>query len=285
MKKLNDYIVEQEINESRFGDIIKKLFKSGDKAMKTNIKNKFADKYPNWYKEFEALEKVTDVEEAKKTIDALLAAVDDMTIFKDDNEKVVSKLTTLSLQKINAEKTKNKELIKWIDSKIDEMSNANPEAQKQFEDELKQGEKENSSEGGEETINPGVDAADENPKEIKNILDILKLGNDVYPLVAGKMYNMFKESLSLFEGKTTANEYYDFAKQLYKDDKSKQEMNLALTTLFLAYEKLKECAKNGGGKIKIVPDAIRKLLSEFDKTKQATKEEMTGTTKNTAEQK
>ena len=281
MKKLNDYIVEQEINESRFGDIIKKLFKSGGEAMKTNIKNKFADKYPNWYKEYEKLEKVTDVEEAKKTIDALLAAVDDMTIFKDDNEKVVSKLTTLSLQKINAEKTKNKELIKWIDSKIDEMSNANPEAQKQFEDELKQGEKES---GGDEVINPGAGTVAQNPKDVKSIMNILDLKDDDLVRIVGKIDNMFKleESLSVFEGKTD-QKYRKFIKTLYNDDKTKQEMSLTLTTLFLAYEKLKECAKKNGGTV--VPNTIQALIVGYENAKEESKEKVKKDVENAKAQK
>lgn len=279
MKKLNDYIVEQEINEARFWDKIKNLFKGGGEAMKTNIKNKFADKYPNWYKEYEALEKVTDVEEAKKKIEELLAAVDKMTIFKDDNERDVSKLTTLMLQKINAEKTKNKELVKWIDSKIEEMSNANPKAQKQVEDELKQSEKEN---GGEDTVNPGPEAVGQNKNEVANILKVLNLDNSKLNTVVAKMKTMFDIKESLFEGKK-AEGYVEFAKTLYKDDKSKQEMNLALTTLFLAYVKLKDCAQNGGGKMN--PDAIRALLSKYDKAEEAPLPEVKKDVENAAAQK
>ena len=279
MKKLNDYIVEQEINEGLF-DKLKNLFKAGGEAMKTNIKNKFADKYPNWYKEFEELEKVTDVEEAKKKIEALLVAIDKMPKLKDDNAKAAGKLTTLLIQKQTAEKTKNKELVKWIDSKIEEVNNANPKAMEQVEAEAK-GE---GDEDGGETINPGAEAAGQNPTELKNIMGALNLKNDVFPRVVAKMKTMFtNESLSLFEGKMTANEYYEFAKKLYKDDKSKQEMNIALTTLFLAYEKLKECASNGGGKM--VPDAVRALLSEFDKAKEADQNEVKDDVKAAAEQK
>jgi hypothetical protein len=276
MKKLNDYIVEQEINEGLW-DSIKNFFKAGGKAMKTNIKNKFADKYPNWYKEYEELEKVTDVEEAKKKIEELLVAIDKMPELKDDNAKAAGKLTTLITQKQTADEAKNKELSKWIDSKIEEINEANPKAMEQVEAEAK-------GEGGEENINPGADAAGQNPNELKNIIGALNLKNDVFSRVAAKMKTMFtNESLSLFEGKMTANEYYEFAKKLYKDDKSKQEMNIALTTLFLAYEKLKECASNGGGKM--VPDAVRALLTQFDKAKEAPADEIKNDVKTAAEQK
>jgi len=279
MKKLNDYIVEQEINEGLF-DKNKNLFKAGGKAMKTNIKNKFADKYPNWYKEYEALEKVTDVEEAKKKIEALLVAIDKMPELKDDDAKAAGKLTTLITQKQTAEEAKNTDLVKWIDSKIEEINKANPKAMEQVEAEAK-------GEGGEdggETINPGAEAAGQNPTELKNIMGALNLKNDVFSRVVAKMKTMFtNESLSLFEGKMTANEYYEFAKKLYKDDKSKQEMNIALTTLFLAYEKLKECASNGGSKM--VPDAVRALLTQFDKAKEADQNEIKDDVKAAAEQK
>jgi hypothetical protein len=279
MKKLNDYIVEQEINEGLF-DKLKNLFKAGGKAMKTNIKNKFADKYPNWYKEYEALEKVSDVEEAKKKIEALLVAIDKMSELKDDDAKAAVKLKVLGTTRDHAEEAKNTDLVKWIDSKIEEINEANPKAMEQVEAETK-------GEGGEdggETINPGAEAAGQNPNELKNIMGALNLKNDVFPRVIAKMKTMFtNESLSLFEGKMTANEYYEFAKKLYKDDKSKQEMNIALTTLFLAYEKLKECASNGGGKM--VPDAVRALLTQFDKAKEAPADEIKNDVKTAAEQK
>lgn len=279
MKKLNDYIVEQEINEGLW-DSIKNFFKAGGKAMKTNIKNKFADKYPNWYEEYEELEKVTDVEEAKKKIEALLVAIDKMPELKDDNAKAAGKLTTLITQKQTADEAKNKELSKWIDSKIEEINKANPKAMEQVEAETK-GE---GGEGGQEPINPGAEAAGQNPNELKNIMGALNLKGDVFSRVAAKMKTMFtNESLAVFEAKMTANEYYEFAKKLYKDDKTKQEMNLALTTLFLAYEKLKECASNGGGKM--VPDAVRALLTQFDKAKEADQNEVKDDVKAAAEQK
>ena len=60
-------------------------------------------------------------------------------------------------------------------------------------------------------------------------------------------------------------------------------MNIALTTLFLAYEKLKECASNGGGKM--VPDAVRALLTQFDKAPEAPANEIKDDVKAAAEQK
>lgn len=278
MKKLNDYIIEQEINEALRWEKFKNLFKSGGEAMKTNIKNKFADKYPNWYKEFEKLEKITDVEEAKKTIEELLAAVDKMPELKDDNAKAVGKLTTLLTQKQTAEKAKNKELIKWLDSKIEEMSKANPEATKQVEAEAK-------GEGGEdggEVINPGAEAVGQNKNEVANILKVLNVDNSKLTTVVAKMKTMFDIKESLFEGKK-AEGYVKFAKTLYKDDKTKQEMNLALTTLFLAYEKLKDCAKIGGGKMN--PDTMRALLSEYDRSPEADNGEVKKDVENAAEQK
>ena len=276
MKKLNDYIVEQEINEGLF-DKLKNLFKAGGKAMKTNIKNKFADKYPNWYKEYEALEKVSDVEEAKKKIEALLVAIDKMSELKDDDAKAAGKLTTLITQKQTAEEAKNTDLVKWIDSKIEEINKANPKAMEQVEAEAK-GE---GGEGGEEVTNPAAEAVGQNKNEIANVLKILNVDNSVLTTVAGKMQTMFKIEESLFEGK--ANEYREFIKKLYKDDASKQEMNIALTTLFLAYEKLKACAKNGGGKI--VPDTMRALLSEYEGAKEADQKEVQQTAQQAAEQK
>lgn len=285
MKKLNDYIVEQEINEN-FLDILKRLFKSSGPAMKTNIKNKFANAYPNWYKEYEALEKITDVEEAKKKIEELLAAVDDMTIFKDDNERDVSKITTLSLQKINAEKTKNKELVEWIDSKIKEISEANPKAQKQFEDELKQAEKENGGEGGEEPINPGANAVGQNPEKIKRVVDILGFNGDIKPVI-GKLKRMMNESvnesLEIFESNKTAQKYRKTIKKLYNNPKTTQEMDLVLTTLFLAYEKLKGCAKENGEKID--PDNMRALLDRYDNVEPVPDKEVKDDVKAAAAQK
>lgn len=285
MKKLNDYIVEQEINESRFGDILKRLFKSSGPAMKTYIKNKFANAYPNWYKEYEKLEKITDVEEAKKTIEELLAAVDDMTIFKDDNERDVSKITTLSLQKINAEKTKNEELIKWIDSKIEEISNTNPKAQKQFEDALKQSEKGKggkggeSNEGGEENVNPGVNAGVQNPKDVKSIQNMLDLKDDDLSRVIGKMENFFNvnhtstnESLSIFESNKADQNRRKIIRTLYNNPKTEKEMNFALTTLFLAYEKIKGCAKSSGSTVN--PQIMQALINGYENAKEKTKDEV-----------
>ena len=276
MKKLNDYIVEQEINEGLF-DKLKNLFKAGGKAMKTNIKNKFADKYPNWYKEYEALEKVTDVEEAKKKIEALLVAIDKMPELKDDNAKAAGKLTTLITQKQTAEEAKNTDLVKWIDSKIEEINKANPKAMEQVEAEAK-GE---GGEGGEEVISPGAEAVGQNKNEIANILKVLSLDNKAITVVAGKMHTMFEITESLFEGK--ADEYREFIKKLYKDDASKQEMNIALTTLFLAYEKLKICASNGGSKMN--PDTMRALLSQYDGAKEADPKEVQQVAQTAAEQK
>lgn len=276
MKKLNDYIVEQEINEGLF-DKLKNLFKAGGKAMKTNIKNKFADKYPNWYKEYEALEKVSDVEEAKKKIEALLVAIDKMPELKDDDAKAAGKLTTLITQKQTAEEAKNTDLVKWIDSKIEEINKANPKAMEQVEAEAK-GE---SGEGGEEVISPGAEAVGQNKAEVENVLNALGLDSKAITVVAGKMHSMFDITESLFEGK--ADEYREFIKKLYKDDASKQEMNIALTTLFLAYEKLKICAKNGGGKMN--PDAARALLSQYDGAKEADQKEVQQVAKTAAEQK
>lgn len=287
MKKLNDYIVEQEINESENWFI--RLFKAAGKAMKTNIKNKFADKYPNWYKEYEALEKVTNIEEAKKKIDALLAAVDDMPDYKDDTAKAAAKLGTLYTKKGDAEEAKNKELVKLIDSKIKEIRETNPKAQKQFEDELKQSEKEN---GGGEVTNPAAEAVGQNKSKVENVLKILNLDNNVLNTIARRMQTMFnpspsnpspsvKESLSLFEGK--AEEYREFIKTLYNDDKSKQEMNIVLTTLFLAYEKLKECAQKGGSKMN--PDNMRALLSGYEKAKEGDQKEVKKTAEQAAKQK
>lgn len=276
MKKLNDYILEQEINEGLW-DSIKNFFKAGGKAMKTNIKNKFADKYPNWYKEYEELEKVTDVEEAKKKIEALLVAIDKMPELKDDNAKAAGKLTTLITQKQTADEAKNKELSKWIDSKIEEINKANPKAMEQVEAEAK-GE---GGEGGEETISPGAEAVGQNKTEVENVLKILNLDNKAISVVAGKMHTMFDITESLFEGK--ADEYREFIKKLYKDEASKQEMNVALTTLFLAYEKLKICAKNGGGKMN--PDTMRALLSQYDGAKEADAKEVQQVAQQAAEQK
>lgn len=276
MKKLNDYIVEQEINEGLW-DSIKNFFKAGGKAMKTNIKNKFADKYPNWYKEYEELEKVTDVEEAKKKIEALLVAIDKMPELKDDNAKAAGKLTTLITQKQTADEAKNKELSKWIDSKIEEINKANPKAMEQVEAETK-GE---GGEGDEETNSPGAEAVGQNKAEVENVLKILNLDNKAINIVAGKLHTMFDITESLFEGK--ADKYREFIKTLYNDDKSKQEMNLALTTLFLAYEKLKVCAKNGGGKMNA--DTMRALLSQYDSIKEADNKEVQKTAEQAGEQK
>lgn len=286
MKKLNDYIVEQEINESENWFI--RLFKAAGKAMKTNIKNKFADKYPNWYKEYEELEKVTDVEEAKKKIDALLVAVDDMPDYKDDTARAAAKLGTLYTKKGDAEEAKNKELVKLIDSKIKEIREANPKAQKQVEDEMKQSEKGNggnsneggegnegnkSGEGGKENINPGVDAAAQNPEKVKSIQNILNLKDNYLSRVIGKMKNFFKEDdptstneSLLFESNKTGQKYRRTIKKLYNDPKTKQEMDLALTTLFLAYEKLKECAQKNGEKI--IPDTMLALLNGYETAKE-----------------
>jgi hypothetical protein len=138
-------------------------------------------------------------------------------------------------------------------------------------------------EGGEEVISPGAEAVGQNKNEVANILKVLGLDNKAITVVAGKMHSMFEITESLFEGK--ADEYREFIKKLYKDDASKQEMNIALTTLFLAYVKLKDCANNSGGKIKIVPDAIRALLSKYDKAKEAPGPEVKKDVENAAAQK
>jgi len=277
MKKLNDYIVEQEINEALWWEKFKNLFKSGGRAMKTIIKNKFANAYPNWYKEYEKLEKITDVEEAKKTIDALLAAVDEMPDYKDDTARAAAKLATLYTKKGDAEEAKNKELVKLIDSKIKEMREANPEAQKQVEKEMKQIEKENGgkdSEGGEGDIKPGVNAAVQNKKEVESAKNILGLNGDDLARVIGKMERMFdiKESLAVFESNKTDQKYRKTIKNLYDNPKTKQETDIALTTLFLAYEKLKVCAKKGGCTIN--QQIMQALINGYEIAEEKTKEEV-----------
>jgi hypothetical protein len=293
MKKLNDYILEQEINESENWFI--RLFKAAGRAMKTNIKNKFADKYPNWYKEYETLEKVTNIEEAKKKIDTLLAAVDDMSDYKDDTARAVAKLATLYTKKVDAEEAKNKELVKLIDSKIKEMREANPEAQKQVEKEMKQSEKENGgngneggegSESGEEPVNPGANAVGQNPEKIKKVIDILGFKDDLKRVI-GKMKTMMNESvnesLAVFESNKTGQQRRKIIKTLYNDPKTTQEMNIALTTLFLAYETIKGYAKKGGGTVN--QDTMRALFDRYDNVEPAPADEIKNDVKTAAEQK
>lgn len=278
MKKLNDYILEQEINESK--KWFQSLWKSAGKAMKNNIKNKFANKHPNWYKEFEALEKITDVEEAKKKIEKLLANVDNMPELKDDNAKAAGKLTTLITQKQTAEEAKNTDLVKWIDSKIEEMSKANPEATKQVDKEMKQAvEKENAGkggEGGEAPVNPVASAVGQNKEEVKNVVDALDIDTS-------KLSDIARKVQTLGTGENKDEDYREYIKELYKDDTSEKEMNIALTTLFLAYEKLKDCAKNGNSKVN--PDTMKALFSKYEGAKEADNKEVQQTAQQAAGQK
>jgi hypothetical protein len=172
-----------------------------------------------------------------------------------------------------------------IDSKIKEMREANPEAQKQVEKEMKQSEKENGGEGDGEAVNPGAEAVGQNKSEVENILKVLNVDNSKLDTVVRKMQTLFNESvnetLSLFEDKK-ADKYREFIKNLYNDDKSKQEMNIALTTLFLAYEKLKDCAQKNGSKI--VPDTMRALFSGYEKAKEADNKKTQQTAQQAAQQ-
>jgi len=256
---------EQQINEGILKDLFgkcKNLFKAGGERYKDVLKGSFQKMYPKWYDAYEKLQNEQDVENAKKQLDELLAAVDKMQKDDsgeemDDKKKAIKKLVTIGGVRKHAEDKKLDDLVAYCDTKIAEISKAQPEAAPEAEKVIT-----NENEGSEEVVNP-AQAAIEDPQQKKatqQLAAALGVDNNKYEEVAKRLQGMVapevKESLNEAQ---TAEEWRNLFKTVAKKDK--EHGNEALLALILSYEKLKDILGN------VKPDGIRALLSGYEMAK------------------
>ena len=94
MKKLEEYVNEQQVNEGFF-DFFKNLFKAAGKSISKSIHDTYEKAYPNFMKTFDELQKAdAEDKELIKKFNTMYETIDKMKDVSDD-EKVFHKLNLL----------------------------------------------------------------------------------------------------------------------------------------------------------------------------------------------
>ena len=272
MKRLEEFIKEEEINEGLF-DWLKKLFKSGGRAAASSVADIFKEKFPKWYEEYKKVDAETD----PKKIQALLDGIDD----NDDIPEKNKNAKKLAILNDILSRTKSDEIKDFCNDKIKEIKKEDPDSMKEYEADLKaaakgkdKDEDENGDGDGEEPQNPAKELV-EDPESKGDITTIAKSLNavDFFKNIAARLEKMFNESkkslynyVMVVEGKKSKA----FMKALYSDKDSHMDANLVLTTLLLAYQKIITIAQDN--KAQVNQKTIGVFLNALDNANSEPKE-------------
>lgn len=271
MKRLEEFITEEEINEGLF-DWLKKLFKSGGRAAASSVADVFKERFPKWYEEYKKVDAETD----PKKIQALLDGIDD----NDDIPEKNKNAKKLAILNDVLSRTKSDEIKDFCNEKIKEIKKEDPNSMKEYESDLKAAAKENDKKGddengdSEEPKNPAKELV-EDPESKGDITTIAKSLNaaDFFKNIVARLEKMFNESkkslhnyVMVVEGKTSKA----FMKALYSDKDSHMDANLVLTTLLLAYQKIITIAQDH--KAQVNQKTIGIFLNALDKANSEPKE-------------
>lgn len=276
MKRLEEFITEEEINEGLF-DWLKKLFKSGGRAAASSVADVFKERFPKWYEEYKKVDAETD----PKKIQALLDGIDD----NDDIPEKNKNAKKLAILNDVLSRTKSDEIKDFCNEKIKEIKKEDPNSMKEYESDLKAAAKENDKKGddengdGGEPQNPARELV-EDPESKGDITTIAKSLNavDFFKNIATRLEKMFEESkkslynyVMVVEGKKSKA----FMKALYSDKDSHMDANLVLTTLLLAYQKIITIAQDN--KTQVNQKTIGVFLNALDNANSEPKEEIKDT--------
>jgi hypothetical protein len=299
MKRLEEFITEEEINEGLF-DWLKKLFQSGGRAAASSVANVFKEKFPKWYEEYKKIDAETD----PKKIQALLDGIDD----NDDIPEKNKNAKKLAILNDVLSRTKSDEIKDFCNKKIKEIKKEDPDSMKEYEADLKAAAKEKDKgegedkkgDGEEEPQNPAKELV-EDPESKGDITTIAKSLNaaDFFKNIVTRLEKMFDESkkslhnyVMVVEGKKSKA----FMKALYSDKDSHMDANLVLTTLLLAYQKIITIAQDHKAQVnqktigiflnaldnansepkEVIKDTKSKKKKDDDKTSEDNKKPATG---------
>jgi hypothetical protein len=294
MKKLEEYVNENQVNESLF-DFLKNLFKAAGKSISKSIHDTYEKEYPNFMKAFDELQQA-DAED-KELIQKFNTMYETIDKMKDvsDNEKVFHKLNLVMAETGRFEdgeqgegvkkldKEKHKGYLEDLQKKLKDIETNHKEIYDKYQEAAKKGEikKEDiigSSEGEQDQRTPAEIAAEEHANTIKAVLKETGLSEDIFKRLNIKLKNFMKVntggtnenrvSLEDFiineaSGKIAAE---DVRKKLFEllnseDEKIKNAANTAFTYLLIGY-----IALNNVFDKKLTPDAVRAIIVGFNQS-------------------
>ena len=249
MRTLEQYIKESEttqIDEGLFS-FLKNIFKASGEAISQNVRTAFTEKYPNFIKAFDELQKAdAEDKELVNKFNTMYETVDKMKDISDD-EKVFQKLNLVMAETgrfeegeqgegvTKLDKDKHKGYLADLQKKLKDIEKNHKEIYDKYQEAAKKGEikKEDviggGNEGGEGTQDPQV--VDDVTKKSEGVAKATG-GNHEAVVAAVKKFLGVSESLN--EGKNSE----EYKVMFSKENDPKGEKLLALTILLDAWKGL-----------------------------------------------
>ena len=249
MRTLEQYIKENkttQIDEGLFS-FLKNIFKASGEAISQNVRTAFTEKYPNFIKAFDELQKAdAEDKELVNKFNTMYETVDKMKDISDD-EKVFQKLNLVMAETgrfeegeqgegvTKLDKDKHKGYLADLQKKLKDIEKNHKEIYDKYQEAAKKGEikKEDviggGNEGGEGTQDPQV--VDDVTKKSEGVAKATD-GNHEAVVAAVKKFLGVSESLN--EGKNSE----EYKVMFSKENDPKGEKLLALTILLDAWKGL-----------------------------------------------
>ena len=249
MRTLEQYIKESEttqIDEGLFS-FLKNIFKASGEAISQNVHTAFTEKYPNFIKAFDELQKAdAEDKELIQKFNTMYETVDKMKDISDD-EKIFQKLNLVMAETgrfedgeqgegvTKLDKDKHKGYLADLQKKLKDIEKNHKEIYDKYQEAAKKGEikKEEiiggGNEGGEGTQDPKV--VDDVTKKSEGVAKATD-GNHEAVVAAVKKFLGVSESLN--EGKNSD----EYKVMFSKENDPKGEKLLALTILLDAWKGL-----------------------------------------------
>ena len=249
MRTLEQYIKENktiQIDEGLFS-FLKNIFKASGEAISQNVRTAFTEKYPNFIKAFDELQKAdAEDKELVNKFNTMYETVDKMKDISDD-EKVFQKLNLVMAETgrfeegeqgegvTKLDKDKHKGYLADLQKKLKDIEKNHKEIYDKYQEAAKKGEikKEDviggGNEGGEGTQDPQV--VDDVTKKSEGVAKATG-GNHEAVVAAVKKFLGVSESLN--EGKNSE----EYKVMFSKENDPKGEKLLALTILLDAWKGL-----------------------------------------------
>ena len=249
MRTLEQYIKESETTQidEGFIDFLKNIFKASGEAISQNVHTAFTEKYPNFIKAFDELQKAdAEDKELIQKFNTMYETVDKMKDISDD-EKVFQKLNLVMAETgrfedgeqgegvTKLDKDKHKGYLADLQKKLKDIEKNHKEIYDKYQEAAKKGEikKEEIIGGGNEG-----EGGTQDPKVVDDVTKksegIAKATDGNHEAVVAAVKKFLGVSESLNEGKNSE----EYRVMFSKENDPKGEKLLALTILLDAWKGL-----------------------------------------------